>query len=74
MDKRRKEMERLAKLYIEYLNGPFGKNVLARLKEGESFTILSKYELLRVTKEQGKAVVLVEDRIGVEGPVQEFSS
>ncbi|MFW9847989.1 MAG: hypothetical protein ACFFF4_02550 [Candidatus Thorarchaeota archaeon] len=63
MDKRRKEMERMAKLYSEYLNGPFGEKVLTRLKEGESFLLHSKTEIMRVTKERGKAVVRVEDRI-----------
>jgi hypothetical protein len=61
MDLRRKEIERLAKLYMEYLNGPLGKGVLDRLKEGESFTIRSTDEVMRVTKLAGKAIVLVED-------------
>ena len=63
MDLRRKEIERLAKLYMEYLNGPLGKAVLDRLNEGESFTIRSTEEVMKVTKRGGKAVVLVEDAV-----------
>jgi len=63
MDKRRKEMERMAKIYMEYLNGPFGKKAMGALKNGESFSLLSKDEIMKVTKERGKAIVRVEDRI-----------
>ncbi|MCK5150745.1 MAG: hypothetical protein KAQ65_02845 [Candidatus Thorarchaeota archaeon] len=66
MDKRRKEMERMAKLYMEYLNGPFGKKVLGRLKEGESFSLCSQYDVMKVTKESGKAVVRIENRINID--------
>ncbi|MDF1539170.1 MAG: hypothetical protein P1Q69_09720 [Candidatus Thorarchaeota archaeon] len=66
MEKRRKEMERMARLYMDYLNGPFGKKVLKGLKEGEGFSILSKEEVMKVTKERGKAIVRVEDRISTD--------
>ncbi len=66
MEERRKEMERMARIYMEYLNGPFGKRVLKGLKEGESFSILSKQEIMKVTKEKGKAIVRVEDRVIVD--------
>ncbi|MHA2425565.1 MAG: hypothetical protein ACXAEF_12310 [Candidatus Thorarchaeota archaeon] len=62
MDRRKREMERMARLYMEYLNGPFGKRVLGRLKEGESFSLLSQDEIMKVTKEKGKAIVRVEKR------------
>ena len=55
-------MERMAKIYMEYLNGPFGKRVLNGLKEGESFSITSSNECMKVTKIGGKAIVKVEDR------------
>ena len=66
MDKRRKEMERMAVLYMEYLNGPFGKKVLGRLKDGESFSLCSQYDVMKVTKESGRAVVRVENRINTD--------
>ncbi len=66
MDKRRKEMERMAVLYSEYLNGPFGKKVLGRLKEGESFSLCSRYDVMKVTKESGNAIVRVEHRINLD--------
>ena len=56
-------MERMARLYMEYLNGPFGKKVMTRLKEGESFSLRSQYEIMKVTKRDGKAIVEVEDRM-----------
>ncbi|MFW9920341.1 MAG: hypothetical protein ACFFED_12130 [Candidatus Thorarchaeota archaeon] len=62
MDARRKEMERMAKLYMEYLNSPFGKRVMNGLKEGESFSIHSTHECMKITKIDGKAIVRVEDR------------
>ncbi len=55
-------MERMAKLYMEYLNSPFGERVMDGLKEGESFSIHSSYESMKVTKRQGRAVVKVEER------------
>ncbi len=42
-------MERMARLYSEYLSGPFGKKVLTRLKEAETFSLHSKNEIMRVT-------------------------
>jgi hypothetical protein len=62
MDKRRKEMERMAKLYMEYLNSPFGERVMGGLEEGESFSIHSSYESMKVTKKEGKAIVQVEEK------------
>ncbi len=62
MNARRKEMERMAKLYMEYLNGPFGWRILNGLKEGESFSIRSINEAMKVTKVGGKAIVKVEER------------
>ncbi len=55
-------MERMARLYMEYLNSPFGKRVMSGLKEGESFSIHSTSESMRITKKDGKAIVKVEDR------------
>jgi hypothetical protein len=57
---REKEIARLAKTYGQYLNGPLGKPVLRRLKEGETFTIRTERDLLKVTKAEGKAIVEVE--------------
>ena len=50
-------MERLSKLYLKYLNGPLGRGVLDRLKEGESFSIRSGEDTLHITKQKGKAIV-----------------
>ncbi len=55
-------MERMARLYMEYLNSPFGKRVMNGLKEGESFSIRSSQECLKITKKDGKAIVKVEDK------------
>ncbi|MHA1909544.1 MAG: hypothetical protein ACW98Y_19755 [Candidatus Thorarchaeota archaeon] len=74
MDKRKKETERMAKLYMEYLNGPFGKKVLIKLKEGESFSLHSQDEIMKVTKERGKAVVRVEERFSKKNPTEGFPS
>ncbi|TFG13863.1 hypothetical protein EU537_05230 [Candidatus Thorarchaeota archaeon] len=60
MDARREEIERMAKIYMEYLNGPIGKGVLGRLEEGEEFSIKTQSEIMRVKKKDGKAVVEVE--------------
>jgi PP-loop superfamily ATP-utilizing enzyme len=60
MDARRKEIERMAKIYMEYLNGPIGKGVMGRLEEGEEFSIKTQSEIMRVKKKDGKAVVEVE--------------
>lgn len=60
MSSREEEIARLAKTYGQYLNGPLGKPVLRRLKEGETFTIKTERDLLRVTKLEGRAIVRVE--------------
>ncbi|MHA2285802.1 MAG: hypothetical protein ACXABZ_08010 [Candidatus Thorarchaeota archaeon] len=49
----------MAKMYVEYLNGPLGKGVLGRLKEGESFSLRSQKETLKVTKKRGRAEVVI---------------
>ncbi len=59
MTSRKKELERMAKMYVEYLNGPLGRGVLGRLKEGESFSLRSQDETLKVTKKSGRAEVIV---------------
>ncbi|MHA1864438.1 MAG: hypothetical protein ACTSWA_11770 [Candidatus Thorarchaeota archaeon] len=56
---REKEINKIAQMYLKYLNGPLGKGVMEHLKEGESFTIRSQDEMLRISKMQGKAVVRV---------------
>lgn len=56
---REKEVNKIAQMYLKYLNGPLGKGVMEHLKEGESFTIRSQDEMLRISKMQGKAVVRV---------------
>ena len=56
---REKEINKIAQMYLKYLNGPLGKGVMEHLKEGESFTIRSQDEMLRISKIQGKAVVRV---------------
>ncbi|MFX1369163.1 MAG: hypothetical protein ACFFAY_11230 [Promethearchaeota archaeon] len=60
MASREEEIARLAKTYGQYLNGPLGKPVLRRLKEGETFTIKTERDLLRITKSEGRAIVRVE--------------
>ncbi|MHA1615269.1 MAG: hypothetical protein ACTSW7_06205 [Candidatus Thorarchaeota archaeon] len=54
MAEREKELNKIAQLYLNYLNGPLGKGVMAHLKEGESFTIHAHDELLRISKLQVK--------------------
>lgn len=59
MTMREKELNKITQLYLNYLNGPLGKGVMAHLKEGESFTIRAHDELLRISKLQGKATVRI---------------
>ncbi|TFH07837.1 MAG: hypothetical protein E4H14_07625 [Candidatus Thorarchaeota archaeon] len=59
MSMREREVNKIAQMYLKYLNGPLGKGVMEYLKEGESFTIRAHEELLRISKSQGKAVVRV---------------
>ncbi len=59
MSMREKELSKITQLYLNYLNGPLGKGVMAHLKEGESFTIRAHDELLRISKSQGKATVRI---------------
>ncbi|MGY5860227.1 MAG: hypothetical protein RTU63_12735 [Candidatus Thorarchaeota archaeon] len=59
MSMREKEINKIAQMYLKYLNGPLGKGVMQHLKEGESFTIRTHDELLRISKSQGKAVVRI---------------
>lgn len=59
MTMREKELNKIAQLYLKYLNGPLGKGVMAHLKEGESFTIQAHNELLRISKLEGKATVRI---------------
>ncbi|MCK5389094.1 MAG: hypothetical protein KAJ36_01305 [Candidatus Thorarchaeota archaeon] len=59
MSEREKEINKIAQLYLSYLNGPLGKGVMAHLQEGESFTIRAHDELLRISKLQGKATVRI---------------
>lgn len=59
MSMREREVNRIAQMYLKYLNGPLGKGVMNHLKDGESFTIRAHDELLRISKLQGKAEVRV---------------
>lgn len=59
MSMREREVNKIAQMYLKYLNGPLGGGVMEHLKEGESFTIRSQDEMLRISKLQGKAVVRV---------------
>ena len=63
MAMREKEINRIAQMYLKYLNGPLGKGVMEHLKEGESFTIRAHDELLRISKSRGKVEfrILQED-------------
>jgi len=56
---RDKEQERITKLYSKYLNGPLGIGVMSHLEEGESFTIKSEDEIVRISKQNGKAIVRI---------------
>ncbi|MHA1638079.1 MAG: hypothetical protein ACTSUB_08695 [Candidatus Thorarchaeota archaeon] len=57
MSSRKHEMEKISKLYKKYLNGPLGRGVLKRLKEGESFSIHSNEQILHITKQDGTAII-----------------
>jgi hypothetical protein len=59
MSMREKEINKIAQMYLKYLNGPLGKGVMVHLKEGESFTIRAHDELLWISKQKGKAIVQV---------------
>ncbi len=59
MSAREIEVNKIAQMYLKYLNGPLGRGVMGHLKEGESFTIRSHDEMLRISKLEGKAVVRV---------------
>jgi len=61
MSMREREINKIAQMYLKYLNGPLGKGVMQHLKEGESFTIRAHDELLRISKSQGKAIVRILD-------------
>jgi len=54
-----KEVNKIAQMYLKYLNGPLGKGVMEHLKEGESFKFRVHEELLRISKSQGKAEVKI---------------
>jgi len=59
MSSREQEIAKIANMYSRYLNGPLGRGVMDHLKEGESFTIKSQFEMLKIMKLNGKAVVKV---------------
>jgi hypothetical protein len=59
MSSREQEIAKIANMYARYLNGPLGRGVMDHLKEGESFTIRSRHEMLEIIKKEGKAVVKV---------------
>ena len=59
MESREQEITKIANMYAKYLNGPLGRGVMDHLKEGESFTIRSRDEMLEIIKQEGKAVVKV---------------
>ncbi|MFW9964278.1 MAG: hypothetical protein ACFFCX_11980 [Candidatus Sifarchaeia archaeon] len=59
MSSREQEIAKIANMYSRYLNGPLGRGVMDHLKEGESFTIKSQFEVLEIMKLNGKAVVRV---------------
>jgi hypothetical protein len=59
IDLRVKELKRLAALYEEYLNSPLGKGVLDRLREGESYVMRTREDVIQFTKLEGKAIVHV---------------
>jgi len=56
---REKEVNRIAQMYLKYLNGPLGKGVMDHLKEGESFTVRAHEELICISKQKGQATVQV---------------
>ncbi len=59
MSSREQEIAKIANMYSKYLNGPLGRGVMDHLREGESFTIRSKDEMLEIVKLDGRAVVKV---------------
>lgn len=59
MSSREQEIAKIANMYSKYLNGPLGRGVMDHLKEGESFTIKSQFEVLEIRKLNGKAIVKV---------------
>ena len=61
MSLREQEIAKIANMYTKYLNGPLGEGVMSHLKEGESFTIRSQKEMLKIIKQKGKAVVQILD-------------
>ena len=61
MSTREQEIAKIAKMYVRYLNGPLGHGVMDHLKEGESFTIRSQKEMLKIIKQKGTAVVEILD-------------
>lgn len=72
MSMREKEIDRIAQMYLKYLNGPLGRGVMDHLKEGESFTIRAHDELLWISKQKGRAIVQIlkeetSDRFRVNG-------
>ena len=76
MSLRENEINRITQMYLKYLNGPLGKGVMDHLKEGESFTIKSQDDFVRISKKEGKAVVRIikEDRgfVKNKNSAQEF--
>ncbi|MGY5863835.1 MAG: hypothetical protein RTV41_04485 [Candidatus Thorarchaeota archaeon] len=50
--------DRVIKRFTKYLNGSMGKSVLDNLDEGESFILQTSEHTLRVSKKNGKAVVV----------------
>lgn len=63
MSEREKDIARIASMYTKYLNGPLGSGVMDHLKEGESFTIKPYDKVVEIHKQQGKAVVKIQDSI-----------
>ncbi|MHA1772271.1 MAG: hypothetical protein ACTSYL_00755 [Candidatus Thorarchaeota archaeon] len=47
----------LVQRFTEYLNGPLGRKVLDSLDDGESFIIQTTDYVLRITKQDGRALV-----------------
>ncbi len=43
--------------FTNYLNAPLGRSVLDNLDEGESFILQTSDHTMRITKQNGKAVV-----------------
>ena len=65
MAARESDVQRIAKQYMKYLNGPLGQNVMAHLEEGESCIIKAQNSTLRITRREGKAVVqVIEPNVG----------